>query len=143
MSSSPTQTDFFEAKATGEPLRQDGPSRLTVPPLSLFSRQTSAERPSEPAASITSLCEAVVICPAREMAATRRNSSASVSRTSQANACRWRTAASSSARWRVSGVRAASASTAEVMWSDPWRSCGGFLDVAAGKGVAQLSTAVF
>jgi len=39
----------------GAPLRQNGPSRFAVPPGSLCIRQTSAERPSEPAPSITSM----------------------------------------------------------------------------------------
>ena len=51
----------------GEFMRQNGPSRLAVvsvwPLLPLLSRQISAEKPSEPDISTTSLCLASVFWP--------------------------------------------------------------------------------
>ena len=52
----------------GESSRQNGPSRLAVVsalPSPLLSRHTSAETPSEPAASTTSLCDSFVRWPSR------------------------------------------------------------------------------
>ena len=50
----------------GELVRQNGPSRLasvSMTPSLLFNRQTSAERPSEPAIRIASLCASLVCLP--------------------------------------------------------------------------------
>ena len=59
----------------GEFIRQNGPSRLAVvsvwPLLPLLSRQTRAEKPSEPDISTTSLCVALVIWPSLAMICTR------------------------------------------------------------------------
>src|SRR5205085_53819 len=101
---------------SGEPLRQNGPIRLAVvsPPCALFCRQTSAETPSDPAASTTSLCDGVVSWPAFAISPQICRNSASVSCVSCTNACRCCTAEASSVRRRASGVRSTSARTARV-----------------------------
>src|SRR5437764_14524147 len=115
---------------SGEPLRQNGPIRLAVvsPPCALFIRQTSADTPSDPAASTTSLCEGVVSWPALAISPQIWRNSASVSSVSRTNACRWSTALRRMRRSRGSGVRSTSASTARVR-SAWWSMIMALLDV--------------
>src|SRR3569833_2470613 len=102
----------------GEFMRQNGPSKLAVvsvwPLLPLLSRHTSAEKPSEPDISTTSLCVSLVSWPILAMSSVPLRNSSSVRCTSRAKACRCLTSAATISRSRGSSIFLYASSTTSV-----------------------------
>src|SRR3977135_2362343 len=102
----------------GECALQKGPSKfaeLSIAALSpLLRRQTSVDRPSDPAMSLVSLWLSVVHCPSADTIWMARSNSFSVSLASRTKACKCRTKHSRITFVRAFGVRLISSITASV-----------------------------
>src|SRR5882762_2431632 len=102
----------------GESALQKGPSKfaeLSIAALSpLLRRQTSVDRPSDPAMSLVSLWLSVVRCPSADIIRMARSNSSSVSLASRTKACKCRTKHSRITFVRAFGVRLISSITASV-----------------------------